>query len=200
MHKVLLVDDNVALAQSLRVILETKLPGIRVEVVDGVAGARASLASWTPDVAVLDVHLRDGNGIALCKEMATSHPRLRFVMMSAEPLSASSVVGDSVVGVLSKPFAPEELIRLVRGAFAHEPANDLPQLETLPISTPACPTQLKQQLIQVLAGLYDVRQSLRSASLREAEVHSIVDDKLVPLIDVVSDISRDINGRGGSKP
>jgi len=203
MPNVLLVDDNVTFARFLRVILESKLLGIHVKTVDSAAAARECLASWTPDLALLDVRLPDGNGHALSEEMAEKCPNLRILMMSAEPLSASSVRGrENIVGVLVKPFATEELLRLVRRALPLESETDrrLGPTPTAPSSSTPAPAHLKQQLARLLSGLYEIRQSLCHGSIDEREVLRVVEHTLVPLIDVVSDMSRDLTGPGGSKP
>jgi len=203
MPNVLLVDDNVTFARFLRVLLESKLPGIHVRTVYTAAAARDCLASWRPDLALLDVRLPDGNGHSLREELAAAHPNLRFVMMSAEPLSAPRLRRlDNVVGVLVKPFASEDIVRLVRKALPVGPAKDRSVLTptTMPCgTTPAPPARLKQQLIQLLTGLYDIRQTLRASGLREPEVHSVVENKLIPLITVVSDMSRETTGHGSSR-
>lgn len=80
--RILLVDDHPMVREGLVARLAA-VP--RFEVV-GEAGGRAEalaqLAQTAPDVVVMDVGLKDGNGIALGAEMLAARPDVRLLMFS----------------------------------------------------------------------------------------------------------------------
>lgn len=80
--RILLVDDHPMVREGLVARLQA-VP--RFEVV-GEAGGRADalelLASVRPDVVLMDVGLKDGNGIALGAEMLIAQPAIRLLMFS----------------------------------------------------------------------------------------------------------------------
>ena len=205
MPNVLLVDDNVTFARFLRVLVESKLPGVQVMTATGVAAARALATTRSLDIALLDVRLPDGNGLHLHAEMKALYPQMRFVLISAEPLEASRLRDDpTVVGVLIKPFASEALVRLLRKALAElvgegSPPSSRRSLHQPEDSSGPWPGAMKHQLMVLLNGLFEIRQDLRSGRVSEAHVHRVVDEKLVPLISVVSCMSRQLPGRGDTK-
>ncbi len=80
--RILLVDDHPMVREGLAVRLAS-VP--RFEVV-GEAGGRAEameqLARTSPDVVLMDVGLKDGNGIALGAEMLAARPAVKLLMFS----------------------------------------------------------------------------------------------------------------------
>lgn len=80
--RILLVDDHPMVREGLAVRLSS-VP--RFEVV-GEAGGRAEaleqLARTAPDVVLMDVGLKDGNGIALGAEMLAARPAIKLLMFS----------------------------------------------------------------------------------------------------------------------
>jgi DNA-binding NarL/FixJ family response regulator len=80
--RILLVDDHPMVREGLAVRLAS-VP--RFEVV-GEAGGRAEaleqLARTAPDVVLMDVGLKDGNGIALGAEMLEARPAVKLLMFS----------------------------------------------------------------------------------------------------------------------
>ena len=80
--RILLVDDHPMVREGLVARLQA-VP--RFEVV-GEAGGRGDalelLASARPDVVLMDVGLKDGNGIALGAEMLAAQPAVRLLMFS----------------------------------------------------------------------------------------------------------------------
>ena len=80
--RILIVDDHPMVREGLVARLQA-VP--RFEVV-GEAGGRGDalelLASARPDVVLMDVGLKDGNGIALGAEMLAAQPAVRLLMFS----------------------------------------------------------------------------------------------------------------------
>jgi two-component system response regulator MprA len=129
-QKLLVVDDDPALARTLRVALG--IEGYDVEcAVDG-AEALQRLAAARFDAVVLDVSMPRLDGLAVCRRMRERRDRTPVLM-----LTARDAVDDRVSGLdagaddyLVKPFALDELNARVR-ALLRRAADDHGQDERL---------------------------------------------------------------------
>ena len=80
---VFLLDDHEMVRQELCDVLEAE-PDIRVVGEAGTAAsALAQVRTLRPDVAILDVRLSDGDGIAVCREIRTQMPDTACLMLTA---------------------------------------------------------------------------------------------------------------------
>ena len=113
--KVLVVDDEVAVRESLRRALS--LEGYQVEVAaDGDAALRALGATEPPNAIVLDVLMPGTNGLDVSRRLRADGDRTPILM-----LTARDAVPDRVAGLdagaddyLVKPFALDELLARLR--------------------------------------------------------------------------------------
>ena len=105
--RVLLVEDNDALRQSLAIAIG--LAGHHVQVAADVKGARARLAESPFDVVVSDVMLPDGVGPEL---MELTAPKTGFILMSgfSGDEVAQPMLDSRGVEYLQKPFNPRVLM------------------------------------------------------------------------------------------
>jgi two-component system, OmpR family, response regulator MprA len=111
---VLVVDDDPALRQALRLALQ--LDGYRVEVATDGARALAALPEVRPDLLVLDLMLPYVGGLEVCRRMRAAGDRTPILA-----LTARDQVDDRVAGLdagaddyLVKPFALAELLARLR--------------------------------------------------------------------------------------
>ncbi|WP_158375322.1 response regulator transcription factor [Cellulosimicrobium cellulans] len=112
--RVLVVEDEVDLALSLAEGLSAE--GFQVEVAHEGAAGLARIASWQPDVVILDRDLPVLGGDAVCQALATVGSPTRILM-----LTAAATLHDRVAGLdlgaddyLGKPFAYVELLARIR--------------------------------------------------------------------------------------
>jgi len=113
--KILVVDDEPAVRESLRRALE--LEGYEIELAEDGAQALERLESEEqPDAVVLDVLMPRVDGLEVCRTLRRNGSRLPVLM-----LTARTQVEDRVEGLdagaddyLTKPFALEELLARVR--------------------------------------------------------------------------------------
>ena len=118
--RVLVVDDHTAVRIGLGGLLEDRSD---IEVVATAASAREALADAArvaPDVAVVDFHLGDGDGLTLCRAMKRLPRPPRVLVYSAYAdgsLTAAAVVAGADA-VLSKGTLGEEVVRTIR-TLAH---------------------------------------------------------------------------------
>ena len=118
---VLLVDDNTALAENLRLILEGT-GGFETRVTMASDGQSAvSIAERDPfDVAIVDVKLPDGNGVDLLRRLRKACPQGEVVLLTgfATVDSAIAALSAGAFAFLLKSFRPEEVIATVEQALA----------------------------------------------------------------------------------
>lgn len=75
--RVLLVEDSSLLAGRLAELIH-RLPGIDlIDTVDTEADALDRVANWTPDVLILDLHLRDGSGFGVLRSLERAKGKVR---------------------------------------------------------------------------------------------------------------------------
>jgi two-component system, OmpR family, response regulator MprA len=114
--KVLVVDDERAVRESLRRALE--LDGYEVELAeDGdVALARLAAANGQPDAIILDVLMPTIDGLEVCRRLRREGNAVPVLMLTARAEVESRVAGldAGADDYLPKPFALEELLARLR--------------------------------------------------------------------------------------
>jgi DNA-binding NarL/FixJ family response regulator len=81
--RVFLVDDHEVVRRGVRELLEAEDDLEVVGEASSVDEALARVPATRPDVAVLDVRLPDGNGVALCRELRDVLPDLACLMLTS---------------------------------------------------------------------------------------------------------------------
>ncbi len=118
--RVFLLDDHEVVRRGVRELLES---ADDLEVV-GEAGSAAEalhrVPATSPDVAILDVRLPDGSGIEVCRELRSSMPDLKCLMLTSfnddEALFDAVMAG--AAGYVLKEVRGSDLIESVRRAAA----------------------------------------------------------------------------------
>jgi DNA-binding NarL/FixJ family response regulator len=118
--RLLLVDDHAMFRAGLRSLLQSRYPEAALaEAGDGAAAIQRA-DELKPDVIILDLHLPDGNGLEVARQILARSPAARIIVLSAEPnLSyASEALEAGVSAYLLKANAPEELPLAMSAALA----------------------------------------------------------------------------------
>jgi len=118
--RVFLLDDHEVVRRGVRELLETaddiEVVGEAATATDAVARAVAT----SPDVAVLDVRLPDGNGIEVCRDLRSLLPDVRCLMLTSftddEALFDAIMAGAS--GYVLKEVRGAELVDSIRDVAA----------------------------------------------------------------------------------
>ncbi|MDX1675622.1 MAG: sigma-54 dependent transcriptional regulator [Longimicrobiales bacterium] len=115
-ERILIVEDDDLLRQVTGERLERE--GFAVTVASTVKGGRDTLAEETPDLALLDIKLPDGEGTELLEELVRTGDTV-CVMMSAHGTVQSAVdaLRAGAVDFLEKPFSFDRLLATLRGAL-----------------------------------------------------------------------------------
>ena len=120
--RILLLEDDLDVAAGLAAFLEPR--GVSVDFAYSLGEARALAESSRFDVLVLDVHLPDGDGVELCRELKSRGLRSPVLFLTARSTLDDKLRGFDAGGVdyMCKPFAPSELLARLRALARNIPA------------------------------------------------------------------------------
>jgi CheY-like chemotaxis protein len=117
MRDILIADDNAALAQSLKTVLEAA--GYSVRVARDGSQALALQNEHPAEILITDIFMPESDGFELIDGFRKSYPGTKLIAMSGEAkrvkseyLSAASLIG--VDATLRKPFRREALLEALR--------------------------------------------------------------------------------------
>jgi two-component system response regulator MtrA len=132
--RVLVVDDDAALAEMLSIVLRQE--GFDSQTVGRGDQALNAFRDYRPDVVLLDLMLPGRDGIDVCKEIR-AESGVPIVMLTAKGDTVDIVVGleSGADDYVVKPFKPKELVARIRARVRRKEQADEPaqQQETLSI-------------------------------------------------------------------
>ena len=149
--RVFLLDDHEVVRQGVRALLEAEAD-IRVVGEAGTAeqGFGRILAT-SPDVALVDVMLPDGDGVSVCRDVRSRRPDLRVLMLTSlnddEALLDSIMAGAS--GYVLKQIRGMTLVEDVRKVAAGQSLLD-------PVMTGAALERLRERMDTTRSGAPDL--------------------------------------------
>jgi DNA-binding NarL/FixJ family response regulator len=114
--RILIVDDHPLVRQGLIGLISTQ-PDFEVcGEASGIAEARQVAAAVRPDVAIVDLTLKDGNGIELIKELKVLYADLKLLVISMhdESVFAERALRAGAAGYVSKHEAIRTIVQAVR--------------------------------------------------------------------------------------
>ena len=116
-RRVLIVDDDVDLAESLQEILESR--GYAAAIAHTIAGAESAAKALVPQVAILDVNLGRENGLTLITTLRDAYPDILCVMITAraEVEHAIEALRRGAFDYLLKPLHPLETLSRLEKCF-----------------------------------------------------------------------------------
>jgi DNA-binding NarL/FixJ family response regulator len=115
-NRILIVDDHPAVREALAIRIGRQRD---LEVCGEAADTREALrllGETQPDVAVIDISLRTGNGIDLIKRVKDRNNRVRILVwsMHGESLYAERALRAGALGYINKDQATEKIIEAIR--------------------------------------------------------------------------------------
>ena len=119
--RIFIIEDHELVREALEHFIrredELELAGASGTVSEGLAG----IAETHPDVTLLDVYLPDGNGIELCRELKSTYPDIKCVVLTGageQPLVEAIVAGAD--GFVGKEVGFKELALTIGRVMAGE--------------------------------------------------------------------------------
>lgn len=116
--RIAIVDDHGIVRQGLKMLLTR--PGIEV-IAEGESGqdAVAIAIHQRPDVMLLDIRMKDGDGLKYLPQVLEESPSTNVIMLTtyANPGYLARAINDGAVGYLSKETEPEKIVDAIRAAY-----------------------------------------------------------------------------------
>jgi len=114
--RVFLLDDHEIVRQGIATVIDTESDMIVVGETGSATAAVARVAQSRPHVAVLDVRLDDGNGVAVCRDIRSNHPDTACLMLTSfaddRALVEASMAG--AAGYVLKQIRGNDLVDAIR--------------------------------------------------------------------------------------
>jgi len=162
-HRIVLVDDHPVVREGLAHLIESE-PSLTVcGQAEDRGEALAVIRATKPDVAIVDLSLKNSHGLELIKDICAQHPEIVILVVSMyeESLYAERAIGAGARGYLTKQEATRNMLTAIRRVLAGE----------IYVSEP-----LAGKILGKLAGhpQAEVTQSLDRLSDRELEVLQLI--------------------------
>ena len=111
--KILVVDDDNDIIEPLELILESK--GYKVLSITKGKLVSSSIASFKPDLILLDILMSGSDGREICKTLKKDKKTLDIIiiMMSAHPTAQKDSLEAGANDFIAKPFETTELMLLL---------------------------------------------------------------------------------------
>lgn len=120
---VLVVDDNASVAKSLAMLLEES--GYLTVIANNGEAAVQMVSGVAPDLALIDIHLPDVDGIRVAIEICKRLPNCKILLISGYPDAAALIEKSRRDGlhfpVLAKPVNPPDLLKEIAGQLSVTP-------------------------------------------------------------------------------
>lgn len=113
MSKILVIDDDLDILSVMEILLSMK--GFDVEVTAKGENTFPKIASFQPDLILLDVLISGHDGRMICKELKANKKtqHIPVIMFSAHPGAAAAIADYGADDFISKPFDVNNLISKV---------------------------------------------------------------------------------------
>ena len=133
--KILIVEDEQAIADNIQYALETE--GFETRCLSSGMQVMPLLDREAVDLIILDIGLPDINGLELCKEIRKSYS-LPIIFLTARSAEIDRVVGLEIGAddYVVKPFSPRELCARVKAIFrrTQRPVTERSTLQTFRVN------------------------------------------------------------------
>jgi two-component system, NarL family, response regulator DevR len=112
--RILLVDDHELVRRGIAELLAAEPDLEVVGEAASVAEALTRADQVDADVAVLDVRMPDGDGIALCRALRAQRPDLRCLVLTSDDRSRADAITAGAAGFVLKQVVGMDLVAAVR--------------------------------------------------------------------------------------
>lgn len=181
-QRVLVVEDEPGLAESVRYALETE--GFEVIVADSGAGGLESTRINDPDLVVLDLMLPGMSGLDVCRQIRSSSD-VPIIMLTAKDSEADKVSGLELGAddYMTKPFSMRELIARVRAHLRRAAktgllagSNEVLRGGPIELDIDAHVTRVDGGDVELRPKEFELLESLMRRKNRLAARHTLIDE------------------------
>ncbi len=115
---ILVVDDELGIRESLRMILKDKY---NVSTSSSVDEAFKSLENTKADIVFLDVRMPKRNGIDFLQQIKSTNSTVPIIVITAFPSSQTAIMAlrNGAFDYIIKPFEPSEILTVAERALSH---------------------------------------------------------------------------------
>lgn len=115
-HRVLIADDHPIVRQGLRRLIEQEEDLCVVGEAETVREAKTAIRELLPDVVIIDISLRQGDGIELVKDTRAHHPGMPLLVLSMhdEAIYAERMLSAGANGYIMKQAASDQFLLALR--------------------------------------------------------------------------------------
>ncbi|MDX1468848.1 MAG: response regulator transcription factor [Acidimicrobiia bacterium] len=180
-YRILLVEDEVGLADSVRYSLESE--GFEVQLAEtGLAGLEAARAG--PDLILLDLMLPEMSGLDVCRQIR-GFSDVPIIMLTAKDAEADKVSGLELGAddYMTKPFSMRELVARVRAQLRRssrtailEVSNEILRGGPIELDIDAHVVRLNGEELELRPKEFDLLESLMRRKNRLAARHTLIDE------------------------
>lgn len=112
MKKVLFAEDHSIVIRGMKILFEREFNGYKLDVVHNSTDLMNSLKTNEYELAIIDLHLEDGDTLHLITAILNLYPELNVLVFSGNPeeLYAQKLYNEGVKGYLSKQTNDEEIV------------------------------------------------------------------------------------------
>jgi DNA-binding NarL/FixJ family response regulator len=121
-----LLDDHEVVRRGVRELLEADEDMVVVGEAGTAEEALSRIPATTPNVAVLDVRLPDGDGVEVCREIRSKHPEIACIMLTsfADDEAVYAAIMAGAAGYVLKQVRGSDLISGIKRVAAGESLLD----------------------------------------------------------------------------
>src|SRR5437763_12150470 len=116
-RRILIIDDERPILLTLEALLSRH--GFETETAATAAAGLKALKNKAASLVLLDLQLPDAEGLQMLDQIKTERPETQVIILTAHDTLANAIeaIKRGAYHVISKPYAPEELLRLVEKAL-----------------------------------------------------------------------------------
>jgi DNA-binding NarL/FixJ family response regulator len=124
--RVFLVDDHEVVRRGLRELIEAEDDMIVVGEAGSAEEAVSRVPATAPNVAVLDVRLPDGDGVAVCRDIRSRNPEIACIMLTsfADDEAVYAAIMAGAAGYLLKQIRGTDMVDGIRRVGAGQSLLD----------------------------------------------------------------------------
>ncbi|MDP9494674.1 MAG: response regulator transcription factor [Actinomycetota bacterium] len=181
-HRILLVEDEPGLADSVRYALDSE--GFDVFVADsGISGLESARVNQ-PDLVLLDLMLPGMSGLDVCRQIRSSSD-VPIIMLTAKDAESDKVAGLELGAddYMTKPFSMRELIARVRAHLRRaaktgvlSESNEVLRGGSIELDIDAHQARLNGETVDLRPKEFELLESLMRRKNRLAARHTLIDE------------------------